>query len=44
MKFKTMKQVEIWPDMSVNDLIISMKEGGFTCRKTALAVDLLKGK
>lgn len=41
MKFKKMKQVEIRPDMTVIELLNSMKEGGFTCRKVALATDLL---
>jgi len=36
-----MKQVEIRPNMTVIELLNSMKEGGFTCRKVALATDLL---
>ena len=41
MKFPKMKQVDIWPNMKVSDLVNSMKEGGFTSRKVALATDLL---
>jgi deoxyhypusine synthase len=37
-----MKQVEIYPNMTVNELLISMKNGGFTCRKIGLATDLLE--
>ncbi|MHA2223891.1 MAG: deoxyhypusine synthase [Candidatus Hodarchaeales archaeon] len=36
-----MKQVDIWPNMKVIDLVNSMREGGFTSRKIALATDLL---
>lgn len=42
MKFKRMKQVNIYPHMTVDDLLASMKDGGFTCRKVALATNLLE--
>ncbi|MFX0185401.1 MAG: deoxyhypusine synthase [Candidatus Hodarchaeota archaeon] len=42
MNFKKMKQVSIRPNMTVAELITSMKEGGFTCRKVALATELLE--
>ncbi len=35
-----MKQVDIRPNMTVRELLLSMKNGGFTCRKVALATDL----
>ncbi len=35
-----MKQVDIRPNMTVSELLNSMKHGGFTCRKVALATDL----
>jgi deoxyhypusine synthase len=35
-----MKQVDISPNMTVPELLDSMKNGGFTCRKVALATDL----
>jgi deoxyhypusine synthase len=41
MNMKKMKQVDIRPNMTVSDLLLSMKNGGFTCRKVALATDLL---
>ena len=41
MKLHKMKQVEVFPHMSVNELLDSMKDGGFTCRKVARATDLL---
>lgn len=41
MNMKKMKQVDIRPNMTVKDLLLSMKNGGFTCRKVALATDLL---
>lgn len=41
MNMKKMKQVDIRPNMTVRDLLLSMKNGGFTCRKVALATDLL---
>lgn len=41
MKFHKMKQVDIRPNMSVDELLTSMKDGGFTCKKVALASDLL---
>ncbi|MHA1973388.1 MAG: deoxyhypusine synthase [Candidatus Hodarchaeales archaeon] len=40
MKFKKMRQVEIKPNMTVRELVNSMKDGGFTCRKLALASDI----
>ncbi|MHA1214303.1 MAG: deoxyhypusine synthase [Candidatus Hodarchaeales archaeon] len=40
MKFKKMKQVEIKPNMTVKELLSSMKDGGFTCRKLGLASDI----
>ncbi|NHJ02204.1 MAG: deoxyhypusine synthase [Candidatus Heimdallarchaeota archaeon] len=42
MKLKKMKQVNIKPNMTVNELLIEMKEGGFTCRKVALATDIFE--
>ncbi|MFX1285396.1 MAG: deoxyhypusine synthase [Promethearchaeota archaeon] len=42
MKFKRMKQVDIHPNMTVDELLASMKNGGFTCRKIALATELLE--
>ncbi len=42
MKFKKMKQVQIQSGMTVSELLSSMKEGGFTCRKVALATELLE--
>ncbi|UCE14059.1 MAG: deoxyhypusine synthase family protein [Candidatus Heimdallarchaeota archaeon] len=42
MKFKRMKQVNVYPGMTVDDLLISMRDGGFTCRKVALATGLLE--
>ncbi|MFX0207789.1 MAG: deoxyhypusine synthase [Candidatus Hodarchaeota archaeon] len=42
MTFKKMKQVSIRPNMTVIELLTSMKEGGFTCRKVALATELLE--
>jgi len=42
MQFKKMKQVDIQPHMTVDELLSSMKEGGFTCRKVALATELLE--
>jgi deoxyhypusine synthase len=42
MNFKKMKQVSIRPNMTVTELLTSMKEGGFTCRKVALATELLE--
>ncbi|MFX0086254.1 MAG: deoxyhypusine synthase [Candidatus Hodarchaeota archaeon] len=41
MKFKKMKQVVIKPNMTVIELLSSMKDGGFTCRKVANATDLM---
>ncbi|MHA2154083.1 MAG: deoxyhypusine synthase [Candidatus Hodarchaeales archaeon] len=41
MKLNKMKQVDINPNMSVSELLDSMKNGGFTCRKVGLATDLL---
>ncbi len=41
MKLHKMKQVDINPNMSVSELLDSMKNGGFTCRKVGLATDLL---
>ncbi len=40
MKLHKMKQVDINPNMSVSELLDSMKNGGFTCRKVGLATDL----
>lgn len=40
MKLHKMKQVEVFPHMSVSELLDSMKDGGFTCRKVALATEL----
>lgn len=40
MKLHKMKQVDISPNMTVSELLDSMKNGGFTCRKVALATDL----
>ncbi|MHA1977266.1 MAG: deoxyhypusine synthase [Candidatus Hodarchaeales archaeon] len=40
MKLHKMKQVDISPNMTVPELLDSMKNGGFTCRKVALATDL----
>ena len=40
MNMKKMKQVDIRSNMTVRDLLLSMKNGGFTCRKVALATDL----
>ncbi|UCG00535.1 MAG: deoxyhypusine synthase [Candidatus Heimdallarchaeota archaeon] len=37
-----MKQVDIRPNMTTNELLSTMKNGGFTCRKVALATDLLE--
>lgn len=37
-----MNQVEVYPNMTVNELLTSMKDGGFTCRKIGLAADLLE--
>ncbi len=42
MKFKRMNQVDIHPNMTTVELLASMKNGGFTCRKAALATDLLE--
>lgn len=42
MKFERMNQVDISPDMTVTELLASMKNGGFTCRKLSLATDLLE--
>ena len=42
MKFKRMNQVDIHPNMTTIELLASMKNGGFTCRKAALATDLLE--
>ena len=42
MKFKRMKQVDIYPNMTTVELLASMKNGGFTCRKVALATELLE--
>ncbi|MFX1505466.1 MAG: deoxyhypusine synthase [Promethearchaeota archaeon] len=42
MKFKRMKQVTIHPNMTINELLAAMKNGGFTCRKVALAAELLE--
>ncbi|MFX0050636.1 MAG: deoxyhypusine synthase [Candidatus Hodarchaeota archaeon] len=42
MTFKKMKQVSIRPNMTVVELLTSMKEGGFTGRKVALATELLE--
>ncbi|MHA2243722.1 MAG: deoxyhypusine synthase family protein [Candidatus Hodarchaeales archaeon] len=42
MKFKPMNQVDIHPNMTTVELLASMKNGGFTCRKAALATDLLE--
>jgi deoxyhypusine synthase len=41
MNFKKMKQVVIKPNMTVIELLSSMKDGGFTCRKVANATDLM---
>lgn len=42
MKFSRMKQVDIRPNMTTVELLDAMKNGGFTCRKVALATDLLE--
>lgn len=42
MKFKRMNQVDIHPNMTTVELLASMKNGGFTCRKVGLATDLLE--
>ncbi len=42
MKLKKMRQVSIKSNMTVNELLSEMKEGGFTCRKVALATDLFE--
>ncbi len=42
MKFGRMNQVDIYPNMTTVELLTSMKNGGFTCRKVALATDLLE--
>lgn len=41
MNFKKMKQVDIKPNMTVIELLSSMKDGGFTCRKVAKATELM---
>ena len=41
MKFNRMNQVDIHPNMTTHELLNSMKDGGFTCRKVALAMELL---
>jgi len=40
MKFKKMKQVTLKPHMTVNELLVSMKDGGFNCQRVAKATDL----
>ncbi|WP_455143355.1 deoxyhypusine synthase [Candidatus Hodarchaeum mangrovi] len=40
MKLKKMKQVTLKPHMTVNELLESMKEGGFNCHRVAKATDL----
>ncbi|UCG90561.1 MAG: deoxyhypusine synthase [Candidatus Heimdallarchaeota archaeon] len=42
MKYKRMKQVDIRPNMTTDELLTSMINGGFTCRKVALATELLE--
>ncbi len=42
MKFSRMKQVDIRPNMTTIELLSAMKNGGFTCRKVALATELLE--
>jgi deoxyhypusine synthase len=42
MKFSRMKQVDIRPNMTTVELLSAMKNGGFTCRKVALATELLE--
>ena len=42
MKLKKMRQVSIRANMTVNELLSEMKEGGFTCRKVAVATDLFE--
>ena len=37
-----MKQVTIHPNMTIDELLAAMKNGGFTCRKVALATELLE--
>lgn len=37
-----MKQVDIYPNMTILELLTSMKSGGFTCRKVAIATELLE--
>ncbi|MFX0123310.1 MAG: deoxyhypusine synthase family protein [Candidatus Hodarchaeota archaeon] len=37
-----MKQVDIHPNMTIVELLSAMKNGGFTCRKVALATELLE--
>jgi deoxyhypusine synthase len=39
-KLQKMKQVDIFPNMSVTELLNAMKNGGFTCNKVARATDL----
>ncbi len=41
MKLYKMKQVDIYPNMTVVELLDSMRNGGFTCNKVAHASDLL---
>ena len=40
MKFKKMKQVTLKPHMTVNELLESMRDGGFNCNRVARATDL----
>jgi deoxyhypusine synthase len=40
MKLHKMKQVDVYPNMTVVELLEAMKDGGFTCRKVAQASDL----
>ncbi|MFX1246174.1 MAG: deoxyhypusine synthase [Promethearchaeota archaeon] len=42
MKYNRMKQVDIYPNMTILELLTSMKSGGFTCRKVAIATELLE--
>ena len=41
MKLHKMNQVDVYPNMTVVELLESMKDGGFTCSKVARASDLL---
>ncbi|MFW9903399.1 MAG: deoxyhypusine synthase [Candidatus Thorarchaeota archaeon] len=42
MKFKRMNQVTIHPNMTTDELLTAMKNGGFTCRNVALATEILE--